>query len=86
MDCLDNRGRNPLPRLIAFLPSVATVVLDRCISRHGDPEDENYSITYDFKYIDIDPDSNTCRRGKVWYTNVRTISTLHLPYVCVCAM
>lgn len=71
MSCLDKQGHNPLPMLIAFMPSVADLVMDNCIKPEGDVEDEEYQVTYNFKYIDPHPDSIVCQRGpKIWYCNV----------------
>ena len=71
MSCLDKHGHNPLPMLIAFMPSVAAVVMDNCVTREGDIEDEDFTVTYNFKYLDPHPDSAVCRKGpKVWYCNV----------------
>ena len=73
MSCLDKHGHNPLPMLIAFMPSVAAVVMDNCVTREGDIEDEDFTVTYNFKYLDPHPDSAVCRKGpKVWYCNVST--------------
>lgn len=81
MSCQDENGRSPLPKLIVFLPTVAELVLDRCITYSGDPSFEEYAITYNFKYIDIDPDAPICKKSKVWYVNVSImelgLATLH---------
>ena len=45
MNCLDNKYRNPLPRLIAFMPEVALLVLDNCITRDGDVKDEDFTVS-----------------------------------------
>ncbi|XP_067937028.1 transient receptor potential cation channel subfamily A member 1-like [Watersipora subatra] len=67
MDCVDEGGNNPLPRLIAFMPSIAKLVLDRCIQHEGSPEKEDFAVTYNFKYLDPSPLSHCCKDGKIWY-------------------
>ncbi|XP_067935402.1 transient receptor potential cation channel subfamily A member 1-like isoform X2 [Watersipora subatra] len=67
MDCVDEGGNNPLPRLIAFMPSIAKLVLDRCIQHKGNPEKEDFAVTYNFKYMDPSPLSHCCKNGKAWY-------------------
>ena len=70
MACLDSNHHNPLPRMIAYLPSVAELVLDKCIVTDGDPDSDDYSVTYNFEYVDIHPDSEAMNGTKVWYAKV----------------
>ena len=76
MNCEDELGINPLPRLISFMPSVAKLVLDRCVKREGHPECEDFAVTYTFKYMDPHPMSLCCKDRKAWYANVSTVYTL----------
>ncbi|KAF6019803.1 hypothetical protein EB796_021893 [Bugula neritina] len=72
MNCKDSYGINPLPHLIAYMPSVANSVLDKCVIREGSPEDKDFAVTYDFSYLDPHPDDNilcTKRHGKAWFVN-----------------
>jgi len=76
MNCKDSYGINPLPHLIAYMPSVANSVLDKCVIREGSPEDKDFAVTYDFSYLDPHPDDNilcTKRHGKAWFVNVSAI-------------
>lgn len=68
MSCFDKSGHNPLPKLVAFLPSVAEQVLDRCITLEGDPDSEEFALVYNFEYLDIHPDIG---KEKIWYTKVK---------------
>ena len=70
MRCEDKHGINPFPRLVAFMPSVAQLVLDNCVKREGHPESPEFAVTYNFKYIDPHPMSLCCKKGKAWYVNV----------------
>lgn len=53
---VDNNGSHPMEKLIAVAPEVAEVILNRCMqpSQHSVTH-PNYSITYDFEYIDLNP-------------------------------
>lgn len=67
MRCLDRNNHNPFPKLVAYLPMVAEQVLDRCITLQGDPDGEDFCVTYNFEYVDINPEQTT---EKVWYIMV----------------
>ena len=59
MDNVDFYGITPMRKLIKAAPKVAEVVLDKCIVKSKHPSNHlDYSITYDFRYIDQDPDSS----------------------------
>ncbi|KAL9957506.1 hypothetical protein ACROYT_G039145 [Oculina patagonica] len=46
----------PMERLIETFPLVAKVVMDKCIQTSPHlSSDENYTVTYDFKYVNPDP-------------------------------
>ncbi|XP_074616344.1 transient receptor potential cation channel subfamily A member 1-like isoform X1 [Acropora palmata] len=42
--------------LVQHMPEVAKKFLDRCIVEEGDPEDENYKVSYDLRFIQGMPD------------------------------
>lgn len=59
MDNVGSDGTNPMRKLIRAAPSVAEEVLNRCITKSKQTVDHiDYSITYDFRYIDRDPESD----------------------------
>nr|XP_047127740.1 uncharacterized protein LOC101236217 [Hydra vulgaris] len=54
---IDNEGKNPMEKLISFAPEIAAIVLDKCIKRSQfDKSSKEYSISYNFKYLDFPPD------------------------------
>ncbi|XP_078365223.1 transient receptor potential cation channel subfamily A member 1-like isoform X2 [Oculina patagonica] len=58
--------------LVQHMPEVAKKFLDRCIVHEGDPEDENYKVSYDLRFIQGMPDEK--RKEK----NAReSLSALH---------
>ncbi|KAJ7374941.1 Transient receptor putative cation channel sub A member 1 [Desmophyllum pertusum] len=58
--------------LVQHMPEVAKKFLDRCIVEEGDPEDENYKVSYDLRFIQGMPDEK--RKEK----NAReSLSALH---------
>lgn len=89
MGCVNKKGINSFPSLVAFMPSVAKLVLNNCVTREGDPESKDFALTYNFKYIDPHPLSVACKNGKAWYVNVSivirfgnltTYSGIHVQY------
>ncbi|CAH3153560.1 unnamed protein product, partial [Porites evermanni] len=42
--------------LVQHMPEVAKKFLDRCIVEEGDPEDEDYKVSYDLRFIQGMPD------------------------------
>ncbi|KAJ7386254.1 hypothetical protein OS493_010658 [Desmophyllum pertusum] len=56
----------PLKRLIETFPLVAKVVMDKCIqSSHHLSSDEDYSVTYEFAYMN--PDPSLLSDGRVFF-------------------
>ena len=56
MENVANDGGTPMRKLIIVAPDVAQIVMDKCIEESIHPRDhEDFSITYDFRYIDTDP-------------------------------
>lgn len=58
--------------LVQHMPEVAKKFLDRCIVEEGDPEDENYKVSYDLRFIQGMPDEK--RNGK---NAKESLSALH---------
>lgn len=58
--------------LVQHMPEVAKKFLDRCIVEEGDPEDENYKVSYDLRFIQGMPDEK--RKEK---TAKESLSALH---------
>ncbi|XP_070579650.1 transient receptor potential cation channel subfamily A member 1-like [Ptychodera flava] len=53
----DKDGTTPLKLLIEKLPDVALVALDQCVEySHLDRTDPDLKVTYDYRYIDTNPD------------------------------
>ena len=56
---VDFRGRRPMGKLIENEPEVAEKVLDNCIEYSKEAKEHlNYSIKYNFEYINIHPDKD----------------------------
>ena len=65
MDNIDEDRATPMRKLIKAAPKVAEVVLDKCITKSKHPTNHvDYSITYDFRYIDEDPERSTDQDGQ----------------------
>ena len=57
MRSVDGKGKRPMEKLIEVVPEVAEVVLNNCIEYSKHPkEHKDYSITYNFEYLDVHPD------------------------------
>lgn len=78
MACLDKEHKNPLASLIAYLPQVAEMVLDKCITVEGDPERLDYCVTYNLEYVDLHPDDEACKARKVWFAVVNIVEFIFL--------
>ncbi|XP_031564740.1 transient receptor potential cation channel subfamily A member 1-like [Actinia tenebrosa] len=58
--------------LIRHMPDVAKKFLDRCVERTGDPDSEDYKVTYDLRFIQGMPDEKKNTK------NIReSLSALH---------
>eukprot|EP00043_Microstomoeca_roanoka_P017710 m.185620 g.185620 ORF g.185620 m.185620 type:complete len:1059 (-) comp16686_c0_seq2:245-3421(-) len=59
MDNHDNNGLTPMKRMIIHMPEAALAVLKRCWSeKGGNRNDEAYTVTYNWKYIDEQQNTN----------------------------
>lgn len=72
MSCEDNNKDNPLPRLVAIMPSVAESVLNKCVTKEGNPNDKEYQVGYNFRYLygPHDEHKHLTQRSLAWYCNV----------------
>ncbi|KAK3091697.1 hypothetical protein FSP39_021951 [Pinctada imbricata] len=66
MNTRDNQGKTPMIRLIEHVPDAAKKVMDKCIStsKHR-KDDKDYTVTYDFKYIDPGPNDPMCKKKRI---------------------
>ncbi|KAK3090273.1 hypothetical protein FSP39_010553 [Pinctada imbricata] len=56
MDAKDRKGNGPMEALIEKVPDAFLVVMNRCTVRsHHTKDDDDYTIKYNFKYIDPGP-------------------------------
>ena len=54
---IDNKGVHVMEKLIELAPEVAEIALNNCIIYSGiDKKHDDYSIEYNFEFVDIDPD------------------------------
>ena len=62
MRTVDQEGYHPMEKLIAVAPSVAAIVLDKCVTTTKEDYEHNGltlicdKIVYDFEFLDIEPD------------------------------
>ncbi|XP_068755474.1 transient receptor potential cation channel subfamily A member 1-like [Montipora capricornis] len=56
-----SNGQTAISLLIENFPEAAEVVLNQCVhhSEHLNPSDPEYAVTYNFKYLDQDPATNS---------------------------
>ncbi|KAK3735197.1 hypothetical protein QZH41_017949, partial [Actinostola sp. cb2023] len=58
--------------LLRHMPDVAKKFLDRCVEKEGDPDDENYKVTYDLRFLQGMPEEKKNTK------NIRdSLSALH---------
>ncbi|KAL5018902.1 hypothetical protein ScPMuIL_004624 [Solemya velum] len=72
-ECLEVRdedGFSPMNRLIKNVPEAALVVMDHCVeySSHR-KDDENYTLRFDFQYIDPGPDDPSSQNRRYFAAN-----------------
>ncbi|KAL4239818.1 hypothetical protein ACF0H5_000620 [Mactra antiquata] len=61
MSVRDEEGFTPMKKLIKKAPEAAMIVMDSCVSESEHRKDDvNYSLFYDFKYIDPGPEDPCC--------------------------
>ncbi|XP_032235182.2 transient receptor potential cation channel subfamily A member 1 isoform X2 [Nematostella vectensis] len=53
--------------LIQRFPAAAQIVMDKCIQHTGRPSDPDFTITYDFRFLNSDPDSVEATTGHPFF-------------------
>ncbi|PIK35762.1 putative transient receptor potential cation channel subfamily A member 1-like, partial [Apostichopus japonicus] len=77
MNLRDSEGNTPMNMLIEKLPSCAEIVFNKCMRySHTDQSHPDYSVTYDFKYLDPGPDDVSTLKQKKRYFALNTIVDL----------
>ncbi|KAH3861103.1 hypothetical protein DPMN_024031, partial [Dreissena polymorpha] len=62
MSLRDSEGFTPMRNLIKKAPEAALVVMDNCVSESDHRKDDiNYSLMYNYQYIDPGPDDACCK-------------------------
>ncbi|XP_060576349.1 transient receptor potential cation channel subfamily A member 1-like [Ruditapes philippinarum] len=65
MSLRDSQGYTPMKKLIRKAPEAAMVVMDSCVVESDDRKDDmDYSLQYDFTYIDPGPDDPCCENRR----------------------
>ena len=67
-------GQTAISLLVENFPEAAAVALSQCVhhSEHLNPADPEYSVTYNFKYLDLGPDvTASCERFSAVQTMIK---------------